>query len=663
LPKEPFPPPTESADNSSEILHTSCCRWISNSNVVNNLFYIVCVSFTNSIEAIFFVIKNSRVNKNLEKMFLTDDRAQKKMKYDNNQLSILQTLSRDEWSHILNYLPVKNKVMLFCSSKVLFQLIDNLVREQVYAYDSTTSLSTILCKYNEYKIKTGTVADIESKLNELKVLLEKSGSFSGVTQKLLIDYPRRVAREDEKKLESTMNQLIEILSTSTSSGRNVSVSVIEENAKEPYISKTIPETMGHTLKHFELNGYSGFNFELLRHICKLESLKLQLFDMPDLENVPELENTYVLSELKHLEIDCDITEEATQYFTSIAPNIEILITGQRDGFQYFADNCPKLRDITFNRSESAFVSDSDVLYFLEHLPELRKLSIISNSFNGSAFSEMGKFAKKLEYLRIDRCDAEDDKEDEYGIGGGQLPALKQFKFGGELYLEEKNIEERYDVKTLYDSIIANCPAIENVVIDEAEYIYFPSNLYGLVPVQQVTDLLLFSPNSKQHGVFDIPGTNATDVITNEVANWKEIAQSEHVKILTMFEIPPVEVLKRCKWNNAHTLRIKQYCGGLDTDIEWFNCLVQACPNIRYLYLPRMNVSGQYSLQALCDTAVWPDLLVVSNLLNQDNFVQRVLKVRPQLKLITNERQRRESLPWELQWLQEEIKDWDVKNEY
>jgi hypothetical protein len=136
---------------------------------------------------------------------------------------------------------------------------------------------------------------------------------------------------------------------------------------------------------------------------------------------------------------------------------------------------------------------------------------------------------------------------------------------------------------------------------------YPCNLYGLVPIQNVADLLLYPKDDCVHGMFKIPGIHAMNIIVNMSDGWKDIAQSEFVKVVTMYELPPIDALKRCRWNNAHTLAIYSW-NEEHNNIEYFKCLTEACPNIKYFNDRRERNMPQGLLQVLCNNTIWPNLI-------------------------------------------------------
>jgi hypothetical protein len=380
--------------------------------------------------------------KNLsQKMSTSEERPLKKTKYNETSTNnSIVHLCQDELSHIINCLPIPSKLMLACSCKSLFQMIDTMTREHLCAYDKSVPLSQLWIKYNEFIITN------QESLRELKTLLEKEGSFTNVTKKVTFKPKIHILKDKVARL----SDLIELLSIPT--GRNTTVQII---ANDSTFAKSIiiPEITGHTLKYLDIK-YSKIDAKILNLVCKLEYLSLYRVN-----NVPELDNTCILQELKYLEFYGQ-TRSTCQDLCKLIPNLEVLrMPQQQDEFpRCFVDNCPKLKEIFLDRDDySANVTDEDVLYMAQHLPELRKLEIASNSFTGSGFNKIGKYAKKLEYLYVMRSSNEYmDLYQDAEIGGGQLPSLKYFTFTG---LLETDDQETYDFPKLFDSVIRNCPNI------------------------------------------------------------------------------------------------------------------------------------------------------------------------------------------------------------
>jgi hypothetical protein len=170
-------------------------------------------------------------------------------------------------------------------------------------------------------------------------------------------------------------------------------------------------------------------------------------------------------------------------------------------------------------------------------------------------------------------------------------------------------------------------------------------LYGLVPTSNISKLILYSPNQKYEYDVKIPGINATDTIANMEENWKEIAESKHVTTVKMITVPQMEVLKRCRWVNAHTLKIRSL-NGLDENDEWFNCLAKSCPNIKKLVTYDQKITvGQK--EVLYDNNLWPDLVQMANPILTE-IIHDIEKVRPRLQCTVNGFY---ETPWEGQWLQ------------
>jgi hypothetical protein len=552
-------------------------------------------------------------------------------------------LSQDELSLILNYLPVNSK-MFACSNSSLFHMIDKLTRDQLYAYDKNIPLSHLWLKYNGYKI-----TDSMKPLDTLKTLLQRTGSFSGVTEKLVIDVR-------DVKASSALSKLFSI-----PTGRNTTVQIIE-SPKAPVKFITVPETMGHTLKHCEYSQSDTIDFQVFNELCKLESLYLNTYLLE--YDVPAFHNTKILSELKYLKVDCHTSYSVDKYLSKLMPKLEILhITEQYEDFPTcFVDKCPNLRELYFSESDySADVSDGDVLYMLEHLRELRKLEIVTQAekFTGSAFNQIGKYAKKLQYLHIcKKGNGGNDIDPDAMFDGGELPSLKYFIFNGHLELGDN----QYDIPRLIDSVVRNCPNIIQIRIEDFDGNQYPCNLYGLVPVNKVADLRLYTArtieivelsnckcrydkNSKKSKTsFRIPGINAMDVITDMSDGWKDIAQSIHVKAVTMYEIPSIDILKRCHWINAHTLSIYSW-NAVKENIEWFTCLVNTCPNIKQLYdMSSEKQPHQCLQQVLCTNNIWPDL-VQCNLSIHSEMIDEISIVRPCFSGLKDECSK-----WEAKWL-------------
>jgi hypothetical protein len=315
------------------------------------------------------------------------ERANKRRRYnDEKQTTTITHLGQDEVSIILSYLPISGKLMFACSSKLIYQLVDNYVRkEQFPAYDSCNSLSQIWCKYNVYKIESIDKNELQLKLNNMKKILERTGSFSSVTKALSIQCLKHVL---------DVQQLIEIFSIPT--GRDTTVQIYNKREQ----SSTVPEIIGHTLKHFTLTCIAPLDFELLNPICNIESLKIDLIstDTYNLVEVPSIDQLCVLSQLKCLEFNCENLEYESDlylYFCKLFPNLEILkITTSRDNFPLiFSKYCHKITEIYVDPDDyGSILSDKDVLRILQYFKELKVLSIKSGCFQGRAFKRIGKYA-------------------------------------------------------------------------------------------------------------------------------------------------------------------------------------------------------------------------------------------------------------------------------
>jgi hypothetical protein len=194
---------------------------------------------------------------------MVEESSSKKTRYNNDvaESTTLAHLSQDELSHILNFLPVSSKLMLACISGSMFQVIDTLTREQLYAYDKSISLSQLWLKYNRYQLELEEswleknrhhYALQLDNMESLKTLLERAGSFSRITQKLSITI-------------DVCKQLKDLFSIPT--GGNTTVQIIE-NSNVPVKTITIPETMGHTVKHIEYSQNSTlFDFTMFNYFC------------------------------------------------------------------------------------------------------------------------------------------------------------------------------------------------------------------------------------------------------------------------------------------------------------------------------------------------------------------------------------------------------------
>jgi hypothetical protein len=546
-------------------------------------------------------------------------------------------LSQDEISNILEYLPIGNKLMLSCTCKGLFQMINTLVHQQFPGYEDSVPLVQIWLKYNEYRVTS--LEDFDS----LRTRLERAGSFSGVTQKLVMHFANNFSDE---KFYPELKSALDILSIPT--GRTIAVQVIENAKSTTMTTKLIPELMGHTLKHCLID-MNCFSFKLLNLICSVESLE---FVISKFEVIPEYYDTVVLSNLKRITDNCELPISFHQYLSRLVPNLEILDLSQMCGKfpRCYIDNCSNIQVIRTNNEDQCIdVSDEDLLYMVEHLPKLRRLDISSGTITGSAFEQLGKYASSLEFLRIDGQRVYSTRwNTEATINGGKLPALKIFSFNGVLFLDD---EGGYDIVSLFRSVIRNCPNINHISIWDQYVGYYPSNLYGLVPIENVTELLLCSSNKKPQlfsnksraiDLYPIPGVNALDTIINMNQNWKEIAQSNFVRVVTVYEIPSMEVLQRCKWINAQTLILASWSEAAD-NLEWFKCLANSCPNIRHLKFDSNELPPRL-LQILCDSNdIWPDLIDCSIDI-PDELVDTIATVRPEFQ----KRQRKEPI-WESQW--------------
>jgi Leucine-rich repeat (LRR) protein len=548
-----------------------------------------------------------------------EESSRKKTRYNNDvaESTTLVHLSQDELSHILNFLPISSKLMLACLSRSMFQVIDTLTREKLYAYDKSIPLSQLWLKYNQYQLQ---LEEIES----VKILLERAGSFSGITQKLLIN----IDIYEQEKLKEVCKQLKDLFSIPT--GGNTTVQIIE-NSNVPVKTITIPETMGHTVKHIQYTQNPEFDFKMLNYFCKVESLTIESDDLGDGTVVPEFQNSHILSNLKQLIINCLVSNDVNSYFAKLMPNLEVLRISEvlQEFPKKFVECCPNLKEMYFSTIEDhTNITDQDVLFMLQYLPELRKLDIVTmaDSFSGSAFNQIGKYAKKLEYLHICREEADDNEVYENAeFGGGELPSLKQFIFCGQLEIDGGN----YNIPRLFESVIENCHNIKQIRIEDNNNEDYPCNLYGLVPIQNVADLLLYPKDDCLHEKFKIPGIHAMNIIVNMSDGWKDIAQSEFVKVVTMYELPPIDALKRCRWNNAHTLAIYSW-NEEHNNIEYFKCLTEACPNIKYFNdRSRERDMPQGFPQVLCNNTIWPNL-IDCNLAIPSDLIDIVSKNRPNI---------------------------------
>jgi hypothetical protein len=569
----------------------------------------------------------------------------------NNNITFL---SQDEVSNILDYLPIGNKLMLSCTSKGFFQLIDTLVRQQFPGYEDSVPLVQIWLKYNEYTVQS------QKDFDTLRTRLERAGSFSGVTQRLVIDFD--YDSSDDPDLNPELKAALEILSIPT--GRTIAVKVIENAKTKTVTKKIIPELIGHTLKHC-LIIMTRFCFKLLNLICNVESLELGLSKMKKFE-APEYSESLVLSNLKRLQNGCELSISFQQYMSRLVPNLETLDLSQLYGKfpRCYVDNCPNIQEISSdNDNEYVDVDDEDLLYMVEHLTKLRKLDIVSSTMTGSAFEQFGKYAHTLEYLRIyGKSISGMEWNANAGINGGQLPALKQFSFNGSLYLDDEGAG--YNAVGLFNSVIRNCPNINQITIWDDSIGHYPSNLYGLVPVENISELTLYSSLNKSERpsknraitLYTSPGSNVLDTITNMNQNWKEIAQSNFVKIVTMYEIPSVEVLQRCKWINAHTLKLESWSGMAD-NFEWFKALTNSLPNIRHLICDNNEFPVTLQTILCCSNEIWPDL-IECNISIPDGLVDAVAASRPEFqyrqksKRNTKQIYLRKYAKWESQWLRE-----------
>jgi hypothetical protein len=432
--------------------------------------------------------------------------SRKKTKHNDEetQYNTISNLNQDELFHILNYIPLDNKLDFTCTSKSVFQLIEKATRDKLYAYDKSVPLYHMWYKYNEYTVKAGDIKTLKKELDELKKLLDKTGSFTYVTKKLCLNL---ILLSEEKEMIELVEEFL-----SVPTGRDTTVQIIE-SSNAPVKTITVPEIMGYTLKHCDLAVCETYLIKP-QLFCKLESLSIDS-ELAEYEDVPEIKNLYLLSELKQLTIDSGVSEQVSEYLSKLCPNLQILrIPQYYEGISSYINNCPKIRDIYIDTGDTAAnISDEDVLEMVEQLPELKRLEILSNSFTGSAFNTIGKNAKKLEYLNVNRWTNEPiEVYEDTEFGGGELPCLKTFIFDGDLSCSGV----AFDLPKIFKSVVKYCPKISKVSItDEVENFIYPCNLYGLVPVENVTELTLYKLDKKNFGKFEIPGDNALDVITNK----------------------------------------------------------------------------------------------------------------------------------------------------
>jgi hypothetical protein len=375
-------------------------------------------------------------------------------KYNEEDItSTILQLSEDELSLILSFLPIGSKLKFACTSRELFHMIDRFTRERLFAYDTSIPLSQLWAKYNEYTVRT------KRELNDLKQLLQKANSFAGVTEKLMLHLFGSCISPDT---------VLDILCIPTS--RNTTVQIIENLDSSQPKTITIPETMGHTMKHLYYRQYP-LDIRIFNVLSKLESIIIDSCILHYLV-IPEIRNTQLLTRLKHFE--SNLPDSLYQYFSVLMPNLKILRLSRYD-LEFprcFVNNCPSMKEIYLHGS--AWLPDRDVLYILESFPELKKLEILVEAaeFTGSAFNEIGKYAKKLEYLHICRkLKSSVSTAENIEFSGGELPSLKYFTYAGYVGLLEEETREK--IAKLYHSVTKNCPNIIKIQIYDFEGRSYP----------------------------------------------------------------------------------------------------------------------------------------------------------------------------------------------
>jgi hypothetical protein len=543
-------------------------------------------------------------------------------------------LSQDELSIILNYLPVSGKLMLSCISSSMYQCIDKLVREQFVVYDTSVPLSTIWRKYENYRL---TPSKYENCIDDLKNLLKKGYgvSFSNVTQKLKVTLENDGYRNDDNTQRTEFEPLIDLLTMPT--------------------AENTTKIVGHTLKKCAINTHT-FKFKLLNYVCNVQHLEISSLNWNYNKRIRE--NAVKLNQLNKIVISgSELSKNESNHLASLIPNVRIFMMPNHSAFSLsFVDNCPHLTDIFLDcETYGVSVSDKCVLYMVEHLAELKRLDITTNSFTGSALNKLGLYVKNLEYLRIVRQGYESmELEPTAQIGGGKIYSLKEFIFGRGF---DKADDDQYDLEKIFHSVIEYCPNISYIRLEETNSYRdaYPSNLFGLVPIQNIKEVVWYPDISEVQNIkhtlfrkifkeFTVPGKSVIDTIRKKEDDWQAIAQSTTVNIVKMYKIPPIDVLKVCYWQNAHTLILYDDTSEL-MNAEQFQCLVNTCPNIRSLegigYINRKLLR-----QVLSSNILWPHLTELGSNIGQDGAI---LKARPYM----NKYMDCKKPSWESKWLSQD----------
>jgi hypothetical protein len=495
---------------------------------------------------------------------------------DRDSSPLVQLLSTDELYYIVNFLPVSGKVMLACTCRAMFQCISSKMYEKYTGYDNNTPLTTILNKAEGYSQKMND--NRLSQYNELKSILERGGSFHQVTRCLNL-----LSSWHDESVE-LMNDLFSM--NTGNSTKNIVIQVIEGINEEEctIVTKYVSQKMGHTLKKLSIKYDYAFQYELLEHLCNLESLEIALYSSNNIEEIELPESATVMSKLKKLFIHSEIPLNVYKLLAQSAPNLEVLHIESRRFPDCFAKYCPHLKEIVIAEHNffDSYVDDEEILSIVRQFKKLRHLAICSSSLLGTFLNSLGQYAKNLEYLSICRTGLHDPQ---VVLSGGKMESLKVFELDG----SRIGTSNEVDLNALFQSVVDNCPNIQMIEITCVAGETHPNNLYGVIPTPNVIELNLYRPNEiYTEGRYEMKGRNAIDVIMNMENGWEEIAHSDSVTVVTIHYMPSKQVLQRCNWINATTLSV--LCSDSYTmDSEWLLALLQSCPNMTEFNCDYQNV--------------------------------------------------------------------------